>query len=83
MKFFNKLGKVFANNIVCTIVLIVALVCFFYFSRDLIAGLFTVVSALVIYICVGMLVQAYKNISAVKTKTVTKKATSKKVSKKK
>ena len=60
MKFLEKLGKVLANNIAYTVVLIVALICFFYFAGDLIAGIFTVVSALVIYICVSALYEAYK-----------------------
>lgn len=67
MKFFEKLGKVLMNNIVYTIVLVVALVCFFYFSKDLIAGLFTVISALVIYMCIGNLYNAYKSVPAGKS----------------
>ena len=73
MKFFEKLGKVLMNNIVYTILLVVALICFFYFSGDLIAGLFTVVSALIIYTCVAMLYQAYKKMPAGATKKSAKK----------
>lgn len=68
MKFFQKLGKVLMNNIAYTIVLVVALICFFYFSRDLIAGLFTVVSALVIYMCIEVLYRAYTKTPAVAAK---------------
>ena len=64
MKFFQKLGKVLMNNIAYTVVLIVALICFFYFSRDLIAGLFTVVSALIIYMCIDSLYRAYTKMPA-------------------
>lgn len=73
MNFFAKLGKVLKNNIAYTIVLVVALVCFFYFSRDLIAGLFTVISALVIYMCVDVLYHAYKKTPTPTTKKSTKK----------
>lgn len=82
MKFFERLGKTLVNNMIYTIVLIVALICFFYFSRDLIAGLFTVVSALVIYMCVDMLYHAYKNTSSGKM-LAKKKAPAKKTVKKK
>lgn len=79
MNFFQKLGKVLMDNMVYTILLAVALICFFYFSGDLIAGLFTVVSALIIYTCVAMLYHAYKNMPATGTKkTVAKKAAKKK-----
>ena len=68
MKFLEKLGKVMMNNIAYTVVLIVALVCFLYFSSgDLIAGLFTVVSALVMYICGAALYHEYKKMPAGKT----------------
>ena len=73
MKFFQKLGKVLANNIACTIALVVAIVCFFYFSTDLIAGIFTVASAFIMYICVDMLYQAYKKTPAGSTKKSAKK----------
>ena len=73
MKFFQKLGKVLMDNIVYTVVLVVALICFFYFSRDLIAGLFTVVSALIIYMCINFLYHAYKKVPAGAKKTTKKK----------
>lgn len=79
MKFLEKLGKVLLNNIAYTIILVVALICFFYFSRDLIAGLFTVISALIIYMCVENLYHAYKKAPT----SNTKKATVKKVVRKK
>ena len=67
MKFLEQLGKVLKNNIAYTVVLIVALVCFFYFAGNLIAGLFTVVSALIIYICVSALYTEYKKMPAGKS----------------
>ena len=78
MNFLEKLGKVLKNNIAYTVVLIVALICFFYFAGDLIAGLFTVVSALVIYICASALYTEYKKMPAGGTKKSAKKATKKK-----
>jgi hypothetical protein len=76
MKFLERLGKVLKNNIAYTVVLIAALICFFYFAGDLIAGLFTVVSALVIYICASALYTEYKKTPA--GKSVAKKASKKK-----
>ncbi len=79
MKFLEKLGKVLKNNIAYTVVLIVALICFFYFAGDLIAGLFTVISALVVYICGAALYQEYKKMPAGGAKkSVAKKTTKKK-----
>lgn len=84
MNFLEKLGKVLKNNIAYTVVLIVALICFFYFAGDLIAGLFTVVSALVVYICVAALYAEYKKMPAGGTKKpATKKSVKKTAGKKK
>lgn len=78
MKFLEKLGKVLKNNIAYTVVLIVALICFFYFAGDLIAGLFTVISALVIYICASALYTEYTKIPAGGAKKTSVKKTTKK-----
>ncbi len=78
MNFLEKLGKVLLKNIAYTIVLIVALICFFYFSRDLIAGLFTVISALIIYMCVENLYHAYQNMPSGGARKSTAKKTAKK-----
>ena len=77
MNFFDKLGKVLMANIAYTVMLIVGLILFLYFADgDLIAGLFTALSALVVYVCVTLLYQAYKKTPA------TKKTGAKKISKK-
>jgi hypothetical protein len=62
--FFEKLGKVLTKNIGYTVVLIVALIFFLYFAEgDLIAGLLTAISALVVYVCVMFLYEEYKKMS--------------------
>ena len=61
MNFFEKLGKVLMANIMYTVVLVVGLILFLYFAGgDLIAGIFTALSALVVYVCVTLLYQEYK-----------------------
>ena len=67
MDFFDKLGKVLTANIVYTIVLILGIILFLYFAGgDLIAGLFTAISALLVYVCCALLYQEYKKLSATK-----------------
>ena len=85
MNFFDKLGKVLTNNLAYTIILIVALVLFLYFAEgDLIAGVLTALSALVVYVCVSLLYGEYKKMpKTVKAKTVAKKAVAKKSTAKK
>ena len=64
MTFFEKLGKVLTKNVGYTIILVVAFVFFLYFAEgDLIAGLLTALSALVVYVCVVFLYQEYKKLS--------------------
>lgn len=73
MDFFNKLGKVFAANIVYTVVLVLGIILFLYFAGgDLIAGLFTAVSALIVYVCCALLYQEYKKLPAGKKASVKK-----------
>lgn len=75
MKFFEKLGKLLVNNIAYTIILVVALIFFLYFAGgDLIAGILTAVSALVVYVAITLLYQEYKKMPAGKStkKTATK-----------
>ena len=61
MNFFEKLGKVLAANVTYTVVLIFGLILFLYFAGgDLIAGIFTALSALVVYVCCTLLYQEYK-----------------------
>lgn len=63
MTFFEKLGKVLTANIVYTVVLVFGLILFLYFAGgDLIAGIFTALSALVVYVCVALLYQEYKKV---------------------
>ena len=94
MKFFDKLGKVLTNNLAYTIILVVALILFLYFAEgDLIAGILTALSALVVYVCVTLLYGEYektptpkntvatKTVKPVATKTA-KKASVKKATKK-
>lgn len=76
MTFFEKLGKVLTKNIGYTIILVVAFVFFLYFAEgDLIAGLLTALSALVVYVCVVFLYQEYKKLP---TGTTAKKKPAKK-----
>jgi len=79
MTFFEKLGKVLTANIVYTVVLIFGLILFLYFANgDLIGGVLTALSALVVYVCIALLYQEYKKVPS---KAPVKKATAKKVSK--
>lgn len=69
MSFFDKLGKVLSANVLYTIVLILGLILFLYFAGgDLIAGVFTALSALVVYVCCALLYQEYKKMPAEKAK---------------
>jgi hypothetical protein len=73
MNFFEKLGKVLVANIAYTVMLVFGLILFLYFAGgDLIAGAFTAVSALVVYVCCALLYQEYKKMFADK-KPVAKK----------
>lgn len=79
MNFFEKLGKVLTANIAYTVVLVFGLILFLYFAGgDLIAGIFTAISALVVYVCIALLYGEYKKMP----KTVAKKAPAKKSKKK-
>lgn len=85
MNFFEKLGKLFMNNITYTVVLVFGLILFLYFSEgDLIAGVLTALSALVVYVCVSLLYGEYKKMpKTVKAKPAAKKAVAKKSTAKK
>ena len=73
MDFFDKLGKVLAANVVYTVILVLGVILFLYFAGgDLIAGLFTAISALIVYVCCALLYQEYKKMFADK-KPVAKK----------
>lgn len=65
MNFFEKLGKVLAGNITYTVMFVFGLILFLYFAGgDLIAGTFTALSALVVYVSCVLLYQEYKKTSA-------------------
>ena len=84
MNFFEKLGKVLMNNIAYTVILVVALILFLYFAEgDLIAGVLTALSALVIYVCVLLLYQEYKKMPASGRAPVARKSAPKKSAKRK
>lgn len=73
MDFFDKLGKVLTANIVYTIVLVLGIILFLYFAGgDLIAGLFTAISALLVYVCCALLYQEYKKLPVTKKAPVKK-----------
>ena len=84
MNFFEKLGKVLLDNIAYTVILVIALILFLYFAEgDLIAGILTALSALVVYVCVLLLYQEYKKLPAGKKAPVAKKSAPKKSAKRK
>jgi len=73
MNFFEKLGKVLVSNIAYTIILVFGLILFLYFAGgDLIAGVFTAISALVVYVCCVLLYQEYKKMPETKKSTTKK-----------
>lgn len=85
MNTFERILRVFGKNLGYTIVLIVAVIFFAFFSDGLIYGLITAFSALVAYVCIMMLYKEFKNeFSGKKTVSATvKKPTAKKPAKKK
>ncbi len=85
MKTLDRILNVFGKNLGYTLVLIVAIVFFAYFSDGLIPGLLTAVSALVAYICGAGLYRAFRDeFSGKKTVTATvKKAPAKRKTSKK
>lgn len=85
MNFFAKLGKLLLDNITYTVILAFGLILFLYFADgDLISGIFTAVSALVVYVCIALLYGEYKKMpKTVAAKPVAKKAVAKKASAKK
>ena len=82
MNFFQKLGKLFAANIAYTVILVFGLVLFLYFADgDLIGGIFTAISALVVYVCIALLYGEYKKMPRASVKPATKKPVAKKKAK--
>ena len=83
MNFFEKLGKLLVANIAYTVILVFGLILFLYFAGgDLIAGIFTAISALVVYVCIALLYAEYKKMPK-STKATVKPAAKKTASKKK
>ena len=74
---FDKLLHVLKSNMGYTIILLIAIIFFGYFSDGLIPGLITAVSALLAYTCIVALYKEYKALPAKKA-TSTKKTTAKK-----
>ncbi len=85
MNFFEKLGKVLMANITYTVILVFGLILFLYFAEgDLIGGVLTAISALVVYVCIALLYGEYKKLpKTVAAKPVAKKAAAKKSKSKK
>lgn len=76
---FDKLLHVLKSNMGYTIILLIAIIFFGYFSDGLIPGLITAVSALLAYACIMALYGEYKKLPA---KKVAKAAPAKKKAKK-
>ena len=75
---FEKLLNTLSKNIGYTIIMIVAVIFFIYFSDGLIEGLIAAVSAMIAYTCGAMLYKEYKATAPAKKTTPTKKTTTKK-----
>lgn len=71
---FDKLLTVLKKNMGYTIILVIAIVFFGYFSDGLIPGLITAVSALLAYACIMALYGEYKKIPSKKVAPAKKKA---------
>ena len=79
MNFFEKLKKVFAANIAYTVILVFGLILFLYFADgDLIGGVLTALSALVVYVCIALLYGEYKKIPNTPVKPAGKKTVKRK-----
>lgn len=61
MNTFERILNVFGKNLGYTVVLIVAIVFFAFFSDGLIYGLITAFSALVAYVCGASLYRAFRD----------------------
>lgn len=83
MKTFDKILNVLTRNVGYTIVLVVAIILFVYFSNGLIEGAITALSALVGYACILQLHRDYKRANAPRAVPAKKAATKKTPAKKK
>ena len=69
MNFFEKLGRLLTKNIAYTAILVIAFILFLYFAEgNLIGGILTALSALVVYVCIALLYQEYKKTYPAKKK---------------
>ena len=66
-KMLDRLLNVLAKNLGYTIVMVIAIVFFVYFSEGLISGLIAAVSAMLAYTCGVALYREFKNTPTVKT----------------
>lgn len=89
MNTFEKILSVLGKNLAYTIVLVIAVIFFAYFSDGLIPGLITAFSALIAYVCGAGLYREFKiafsgkkTVSATVKKSPAKKTGAKKTSKK-
>jgi len=83
MEILNKIGQVIAKRKITTLLFIVALILFVYFSGgDLIAGALVAFFALVIYILGYDLIQEYRKLPVAKPVVAKKPAVKKPVAKK-
>ena len=84
MNTFEKILNVFGKNLGYTIVLVVAIIFFAYFSDGLIPGLITAFCALVAYVCGAAVYRAFRDVfSGKKTVSATVKEPAKKTTTKK
>ncbi len=85
MTTFDKILGVFGKNVGYTVVLILAIILFAFFSDGLIPGLITAFSAVIAYACIVVLYKEFtKEFSSKKTVSVsTKEKSAKKTTKKK
>ena len=80
---FDKWMNVFKKNMGYTIVMLVAIVFFVYFSEGVIEGLIAAVAAMLAFTCGAMLYKQYQNEPDGKKSVVAKKAPAKKAPAKK
>lgn len=73
MKNFEKLLKVLAKNMGLTIVLIAAIILFAIFSKGLVAGIISALSAFIAYACCVNLYKEFKGATIKTTKKSLKK----------
>lgn len=68
MNFFEKWLSVLAKNLGVTIVLVIAIILFAIFADGLLAGIITALSAMLVYVCCGLLYKEYQKLPSTKSK---------------